>query len=190
VETILAFDAASSWASCALLIDGELAGERHGEPRSLLAATAELSAATGIGLADVDALVVGTGPGSFTSIRVGLATARALGFALAVPAAGVSSLRAYAGGTPVIDARRGEVFTDGPTVARPDELAVAGLRLVGDGALRYRETFERAGAEIPPDDDPRHRPAAALLVPHASAYADAGLLEPLYVRRPDAQPPR
>jgi len=190
VTTIFAFDAASSRASCAFLVDGELAGERLDEPRRLLANAAELSRATGVALRDIDALVVGTGPGSFTSIRIGLATARALGFALEVPAAGVSSLHAYAGGRPVIDARRGEVFSEGPTVSRPQELAVDGQRLVGDGALRYRAVFEAAGAEVPPDDDPRHQPAAALLVALAGRYEDAALLEPLYVRRPDAVAPR
>jgi N6-L-threonylcarbamoyladenine synthase len=190
VTTIFAFDTATSQATCALLRRGELLAERLCEARVLLAAAAELTRATGVALEEIDALVVGTGPGSFTSIRIGLATARGLGLGLGVPAAGVTSLRAFAGGRPVIDARRGEVFTDGPAVSRPDELEVAGLRLVGDGAIRYRGVFEAAGADVPPDDDPWHLPAAARLVAHAGSFGDAALIDAVYVRRPDATPSR
>jgi tRNA threonylcarbamoyladenosine biosynthesis protein TsaB len=190
MATILAFDAATSHATCALVAHGELVGERLAEPRGLLAAAAALTRDTGLGLEAVDSLVVGTGPGSFTSIRVVLAAARALAYALGVPAAGACTLDAFAGGRPVIDARRGEVFSSGPSVWRPEELDVAGLRLVGDGALRYRAVFEAAGAEIPPDDDPSHLPSAALLVDHAGPFGDAEAIEPVYLRLPDAVPAR
>ena len=187
MTTILAFDTASSHASCALLREGEPVGELLTEPRALLDAVSRLTRAAGV---KPDALVVGTGPGSFTSIRIGLATARGLCFALGLPAAGVSTLHAFHGGRPVLDARRGEVFSDGPVVCRPEELDVAGERLIGDGALRYRALFEAAGAEIPPDGDPSHRPSAALLVAHAGAYGDAEAIEPVYLRAPDATAPR
>ena len=78
----------------------------------------------------------------------------------------------------------------GPTVGPPEELAVAGLRLVGDGAVRYREIFEAAGAEVPPDDDPAHLPSAALLAVHAGSFGPVGEIEPLYLRAPDAVPSR
>ena len=97
--------------------------------------------------ASIEGIVVGRGPGSFTSIRIGLAVARALSLALDVQVAGASTLDAYRDGMPVIDARRGEVFAPGPTVCRPEELDVAGKTLVGDGAVRYRDVFESAGAE-------------------------------------------
>ena len=156
----------------------------------MLAAADELVRGAGLAASDIDALVVGTGPGSFTSIRIGLATARGLALALGIPAAGVSTLQAFAGGMPVIDARRGEVFVEGPAVVRPEELEVAGLRLVGDGAVRYRGLFEAAGAEVPPDDDPAHVPSAALLAERAGSFGPAAQLEPLYVRDPDAVPSR
>jgi tRNA threonylcarbamoyladenosine biosynthesis protein TsaB len=188
MPTILAFDTATSVTSCALLRDGAVLGERTTNARSLLAATDDLLGDAGLTTADLDALVVGTGPGSFTSIRMGLATARGLGFALALPVAGVSTLLGFAGGEPVIDAKRGEVFAAGPVVARPEELTVAGRRLVGDGAVRYRAVFEAAGAEVPPDDDPAHSPHAHLLVGHAEQFGPAQDVEPTYLRLPDAVP--
>jgi tRNA threonylcarbamoyladenosine biosynthesis protein TsaB len=132
--------------------------------------------------------VVGRGPGSFTSIRIGLAMARSLALSLGVPVAGASTLDAYTGGLPVVDAKRGEVFTPGPRVCKPEELDVAGETLVGDGAIRYRELFEARGATIPPDDDPAHLPDPLLLVERAGAFGAAELVEPLYVRDPDAKP--
>jgi tRNA threonylcarbamoyladenosine biosynthesis protein TsaB len=119
---------------------------------------------------------------------MGLAVARGLALALDVPVAGVSTLHAFAGGQAVIDARRGEVFTEGPVVMRPEDLAVAGVRLIGDGAIRYRDLFESAGAEIPADDDPVHLPAAERLVAHATSFGAADAIEPLYLRAPDARP--
>lgn len=186
MTTIFAFDTAASVATCALIRDGEVLGERTSEARSLLADADVLLREAGLEPSDLDALVVGTGPGSFTSIRIGLAAARGLGLALALPAAGVSSLRAYAGGDPVIDAKRGEVFVAGPAVARPEDLDVAGRRLVGDGAVRYREVFEPAGAEVPADDDPAHLPHASLLVGYAGAFGPVDGIEPTYLRVPDA----
>jgi tRNA threonylcarbamoyladenosine biosynthesis protein TsaB len=180
--TILAFDTATSFGAVCGLASGAAARE----PRA-----GDLLAAVDALVEDprtIEAIVVGRGPGSFTSIRIGLAIARALALALDVPVAGASTLEAFAGGVPVIDARRGEVFTTGPRVCGPEELDVAGRRLVGDGAVRYRELFEAAGATIPPDDDPAHLPDPQLLLEHAGPFGDAGLVEPLYVREPDARP--
>jgi tRNA threonylcarbamoyladenosine biosynthesis protein TsaB len=190
VRTIFAFDTATQVTTCALVRDGETLGERLTDARSVLVAADALVRDAGLENDDLDALVVGTGPGSFTSIRIGLATARGIGLALGIPAAGVSTFHAFDGGTPVIDAKRGQVFTPGPTVGAPEELEAAGRRLVGDGAVRYRALFEAAGAEIPPDDDPAHLPAARLLAAHATAFGPAEALEPLYVRAPDAVPAR
>jgi tRNA threonylcarbamoyladenosine biosynthesis protein TsaB len=188
VQTILAFDTATSATSCALLRSGELLGHRVTEARSVLAAADELTREAGIGPGELDGLVVGTGPGSFTGVRIGLATARGLALALDIPVAGVSTLHAFAGGQPVIDARRGEVFTSGPALARPEELEVRGCTLVGDGAVRYRSLFEAAGAVVPPDDDATHRPAAHLLVECATHYGPVEEIDPLYLRDPDAKP--
>ncbi len=135
----------------------------------------------------IEGIVVGTGPGSFTSIRIALATARGLALALDVPVAGSSTIDAFTGGIPVIDARRGEVFSPGPRLCRPEELDVAGKVLVGDGAVRYRELFEAAGATIPQDEQ-AHRPDPYELVEHAGPFGRVEDVDPLYLRSPDAKP--
>ena len=179
---ILAFDTATSYgAVCGVSTGGRARAERAGD---LLAAVDELVGDP----AELEGIVVGRGPGSFTSIRIGLAVARSLSLALGVPVAGASTLDAYADATPVIDARRGEVFAPGPLVCRPEELDVAGLTLVGDGAVRYRDVFEARGATIPPDGDPVHTPDPLLLIERAGGFGPAEIVEPLYVREPDAKP--
>jgi len=192
---VLAFDTATAVATCALLRDGEVLGERTTQAAAVLADADELLRAAGLGPADLDRLVVGTGPGSFTGIRIGLAAARGLALAVGVRVAGVSTLDALAvgrpGAMPVIDARRREVFTlrDGePVACRPDELEFEpGAVLVGDGAVRYRGQLEAAGAQIPPDGDPVHVPRASLHACIATDFVDADLVEPVYVRLPDAE---
>ena len=190
MTTICAFDAATSHATCAVVRDGEVVAVRTSQPRELLSSLSACVHDAADSFADLDALVVGTGPGSFTSIRIALATVRALGLGLGIPAAGVSTLHAFSGGRAVIDARRGEVFTEGCVLARPEQLDVEGDVLVGDGALRYRTLFEAAGAQIPPEGDPRHLPSAAALVAHRGSFGDPELIEPLYLRAPDAARPR
>jgi tRNA threonylcarbamoyladenosine biosynthesis protein TsaB len=141
----------------------------------------------------LEALVVGTGPGSFTGLRMGLSTGRALSLALDIPVAGVSTLRALAAGAPgalpVIDARRREVFVlDGePRVVAPADLDVDGRLCVGDGAVRYREDLEARGALIPGDDDERHVPRARFHIELADDFGPAELVEPIYLRVPDAE---
>jgi tRNA threonylcarbamoyladenosine biosynthesis protein TsaB len=181
--SVLAFDTATTFgAVCAV----SPRGERRSTPRAgdVLELVDELVDDP----AAIEGVVVGRGPGSFTSIRIGLAVARSLALALDVPVAGASTLAAFTGGTPVLDARRGEVFVPGPRVCAPEALDVAGQVLVGDGALRYRRLFEEGGADVPPDEDPVHRPDPLLLVEHAGAFGAAELVEPLYVREPDARP--
>ncbi|MBW3648092.1 MAG: tRNA (adenosine(37)-N6)-threonylcarbamoyltransferase complex dimerization subunit type 1 TsaB [Actinobacteria bacterium] len=184
-------------------------GRRHGE----LLACGVREVLRGFRPAALAAVVVGTGPGPFTGLRVGLVTAAAMGDALGIPAYGVCSLDALAGqvasGQPVVavaDARRKEVYwasyaagtrVEGPAVERPGELAarlhsVGGQDLppvlVGAGAVLHREAF--AGLDVL--DEPLH-PSAFALVRIAAARVRAGApsepLTPLYLRRPDAVTP-
>jgi hypothetical protein len=57
---------------------------------------------------------------------------------------------------------------------------------VGDGAIRYRDTLEQGGASVPPDDDERHLPRARFHAQLATGFGPVELVEPLYVRVPDA----
>ena len=189
---VLAFDTATDVATSALLADGRVLGERVSIARRLLEDVDALLAGSGAAPGDLEALVVGTGPGSFTGTRIGLAVARGLGLGLGIPAAGVSTLDALASAAddayPVVDARRGEVFVPGPRAVAPDELDVpSGTVCVGSGAARYRATLERAGAVVPPNDDPLQIPHARLHAALASEFGSADELEPVYVRPPDAR---
>jgi tRNA threonylcarbamoyladenosine biosynthesis protein TsaB len=187
---ILAFDTATQAATSALIDDGEVLGERVSRAVTLLEDVDALLRQAGARPRDLDALVVGTGPGSFTSTRVGLALARGLALALDLPAAGVSTLDALAaaseGAYPVIDAKRREVFVTGPRAVPPEELELEpGTLCIGDGACRYRELLEARGAEIPPDDSELHLPRGRYHAALAQEFGSVGRVEPIYVRVPD-----
>ena len=192
---IIAFDSATDVATAALVRDGATLGERASRAVRLLEDVDALFAAAGVEPTAVDGIVVGTGPGSYTGLRMGLVTARVLSLSLDAPVAGVSTLDALAAGAPgalpVIDARRGEVFTlheSEPAVLAPQEVEFkADSILVGDGAARYREVFKAVGALIPPDDDPRHIPWARHHAAHARDFGPAEDARPLYLRVPDAE---
>jgi tRNA threonylcarbamoyladenosine biosynthesis protein TsaB len=191
---ILAFDTATGVATSAIVRNGETLAERASTPGRVLEDIDELLREAAVQPTSLDALVVGTGPGSFTGLRMGLAAARGLAFALELPVAGVSTLDALAAGAPaalpVIDARRLEVFTlaDGEPVARlPAELELeSGTTCVGDGAVRYRDDLEALDAVVPPDDSELHVPRARLHAQLARDFGPAGEVEPIYVRAPDA----
>jgi tRNA threonylcarbamoyladenosine biosynthesis protein TsaB len=190
----LAFDTATGVATAALVRDGEVLGEAVSRAVRVLEDADELLRAGGAEPRDLTGIVVGTGPGSFTGLRLGLAAARGLALALELPVAGVSTLSALAAGAPdalpVVDAGRREVFTlEGePVVSAPQDLSLEpGTVCVGDGALRYRTLLEERGATVPPDDDERHVPRARFHAALAREFGPADAVEPLYLRIPDAE---
>jgi tRNA threonylcarbamoyladenosine biosynthesis protein TsaB len=190
---IVAFDTATDIATSALVWDGEVLGELASRPVSVLEDVDALLRRGGVRDSQLEGIVVGVGPGSFTGLRMGIATARALAFSLDIPLAGVSTLDALAAGAPdavpVIDARRREVFTvvDGePAVLQPGEVQVeSGRTYVGDGAVRYRELLETAGGRVPPDDSELHLPRARFHAQLAREFVLPDEVQPMYLRIPD-----
>ncbi|HYF91657.1 MAG TPA: tRNA (adenosine(37)-N6)-threonylcarbamoyltransferase complex dimerization subunit type 1 TsaB [Symbiobacteriaceae bacterium] len=121
---ILALETATSACTVAVVSEGNVLAEVTLQvPRAhstrLMPLIAQMIEDSGVAKADLDGIAVGIGPGSFTGLRIGLATAKGLAFALGKPCAGVSTLKAMAFGTgaqiglvvPMLDAKRGEVFT-------------------------------------------------------------------------------
>ena len=194
--------------------DDPQAGGRPGHSMRLLDFAHRLLAEAGFGWDRIELIAVGVGPGTFTGLRIGIATARALAQSLDVDLVGISSLRALAFGAsktvPAIDARRGEVFLAAydaerellaPQAVRPEALAelLAASSLdphreewtaVGDGALLYRDWFERLGLRVPQDGAEAHRVQASAICALAldlSGGKGGGDVVPDYLRRPDAE---
>lgn len=148
----------------------------------------------GVGVEQLDAVVVGCGPGPFTGLRVGMATAAAFGHALGLPVHGVCSLDAIAVGTTgdvlvVTDARRREVYWaryrdgrrfDGPAVNAPGDVP-AGAEAVA-GSIDHAALFDL------PRLAPVYPTTAGLVAAVADWSAEPEPLVPLYLRRPDAKP--
>ena len=199
---MLAFDTATADTVVGLSGAGEpvelrhepMPGDRPGHAEQLLPLCRQALEQAGIEWHQVDRIGVGVGPGTFTGLRIGVATGRALAQSAGAEVAPVSTLRALEanveGAFAVIDARRGEAFVlvDGePRAVRPEELdALAGHRLaIGDGALLYRDQLAHVA-----DDPQLHHVQGAALCALAEAAEPIGrdALLPDYVREPDAKP--
>lgn len=148
----------------------------------------------GVTVDQLDAVVVGCGPGPFTGLRVGMATAAAFGHALGVPVRGVCSLDAIAVGTSgdvlvVTDARRREVYwaryRDGRRIDGP---AVNAAADVPPGADAVAGSPEHAAMFDLPRLAPVYPTAAGLAAAVDDWVSDPEPLVPLYLRRPDAKP--
>lgn len=220
---VLGFDTSTTATAVAVrLADGTIrearddpgTGAHPGHATRLLPMADRLLADANLELGDVGRIAVGSGPGTFTGLRVGIATARGLVQSSGAELVSVSSLAALARpaltaaeGRPVlaaIDARRREVFAavfgaDGETLAPARALAPADLGAliagvgsplaVGDGVLRYREQTETAGADPAPEDSPLHlvRGSAICELAVSSSARTLGAVLPDYLRRPDAE---
>lgn len=194
---LLALDTATPFVVVAAC-DGERGFERvcetpmkHGEQLAPL--IQQVLGDAGWSPSDLTGIVVGVGPGPFTGLRVGLVTARTLGFALGIPVRGFCTLDAFAIDaavdgpfTVVTDARRREVYlatydgrrTSGPEVVRPADAVTVGT-VVGPGTELYPHVFGEVRGPMRP---------SALTMALAVARGDVEPLppEPLYLRRPDA----
>lgn len=208
---VLALDTATP-ASTAALVEVTADGlfgvveQRTVDPRAhgekLAPEIAAALAEAGVRPRDLTAIVAGLGPGPFTGLRVGLATAASMGQALGIPTYGVCSLdalgRAAGPGRVLVatDARRREVYwatyldgerVTGPDVAKPADVVVQVDRAAGEGALKYGDLFG-----VPVEEHLLHPPGAALVALAAARIregAPSEALTPLYLRRPDAVEP-
>jgi tRNA threonylcarbamoyladenosine biosynthesis protein TsaB len=209
-------------AACVLRADGavfEVAPEPRAlrdppaHARELMPAVAGVMQRAGLGWNELEAVAVGVGPGSFTGLRIGVTTARALASATELGLRPVSSLAALAAGIgaegavslPLIDAKRGELFAaayDGgtrlwpPFAAPPEQVAArvqeAGFAAAaaGDGSVRFRGVLEEAGIRVAPDNSEAHVVRALHVCRLAANVPDqppAAVL-PEYLRAPDAKP--
>lgn len=212
---ILALDTATT-ATTVALADGEEVLERRDDPPAgarprhtsrLMPMIAELLGEAGWGWERLERIAVGVGPGTFTGLRIGVATARALAQARALELVGVSTLQSLSLNAgrdsvcAVLDARRGEVFAAAWKQCQPvlqpapfDPVALAewlgsGMLAIGDGAVAFRGVLERSGALIPDDGSDLHRVTAVnhcrlgLLVDPTDLHS----VRPEYLRLPDAE---
>jgi tRNA threonylcarbamoyladenosine biosynthesis protein TsaB len=196
---VLAIDTATPAVTAGVVADGELVAERvtvdpraHAEriTPNVLGALAD----AGHRMADLHAVVVGCGPGPFTGLRVGMATAAAYGHALGIPVYGVCSLDAIGGQTTgetlvVTDARRREIYwaryrdgvrIDGPAVSAPADVDPGAAKAVAGSA-------DHAALFGLPLSGPSYPTSAGLVAAVAGWSGSPASLVPLYLRRPDAK---
>jgi tRNA threonylcarbamoyladenosine biosynthesis protein TsaB len=218
---ILALDTTTPMGSCAVAVDGVVTREEASDP-SLPPATRlpldlmSLLDHCGMTLAEIDGFAVATGPGSFTGLRIGIATMQGLAFAAGKPLLGVSALVALARvgqseaeGRRIatwVDAWRGEIYAalydgereiEAPVVAAPDQILTglgrAPTFFIGDGARTYVEKIRGAlgdSGRVASLPTPLLAGAIAILggvVASEGAYSPPHAIRPLYVRRTDAE---
>jgi tRNA threonylcarbamoyladenosine biosynthesis protein TsaB len=215
---VLGFDTSTAATTvCLLRSDGEAFEaeppverlfEPPGHARELMPGVERVMREAGVSFADLDALAVGIGPGGFTGLRIGIATAHGIAQSAGIPLHPVLSLDALAAGIkgsdpsaaiapfPLIDAKRKEVYGLGPepfvgSIDYAIEKAPEGALAAGDGSIRFREALESAGIRVAPGDSRMHVVRSLyicrLAVDVPSAPPES--VVPCYLRAPDAKPP-
>ena len=221
---ILALDAAGSACSAAVWAHGRVVAQRlvpmaRGQSEHLLPMIEEVMAEAGLAYAELDAIAASVGPGGFTGVRIGLAAARGLALACAVPLVGVTNFEALAGAVPeaelaggrtlavLLDAKRTEVYAqafaaDRRPLGDPGLIAPEGLDrslppgpllLAGDGVAAARGALAAAGRDLAVSRAGPHAEAAwiaRLAAARPLPAADAPAPAPLYLRQPDVTLPR
>jgi tRNA threonylcarbamoyladenosine biosynthesis protein TsaB len=215
--SVLAIDTVGPVIGVALRHDGatyeRVLRQSRGTETLLVPWAKELCAEAGLELKHLTGVAATRGPGSFTGLRVGLATASALATGLNVPLWGASSLqtralrvRSAAGQSilSVLDARKQRVYAalyapDGTLLQGPADLPPAealawcttSFLATGEGALVYKELVVAAGGQVHPEAE---HPAVDALARMGEEALKQGLgseplaVTPLYLRAPDAKP--
>lgn len=229
MATTIGFDTATEETVVGAMVDGEVVfefrsgpptGSRPAHSTELLPGIEKAVEAAG-GWTRIDRVAVGTGPGTYTGLRVAVATARGLALAGQAEVVGVPTLAALAlsivglpegdreddhAVIPLIDARRGELFFGvwsaaglelepaavGPPAAVAELVSRLELpvRVAGPGALRFRSELISLGLEPAGEDDPaNHLRGSAIceLADGHGGHQEENSLEPIYLRRPDAE---
>lgn len=219
---ILIIDTATSASSVAITVDGALLSECFANPErkhsaSLMRILDQTLGDAGLSIEDMQVIAVTVGPGSFTGLRVGIATAKGLALATGVPLVGISTLAMLAMNLPhaalpvcpMLDARKNEVYTalfrchEYPEQLAPERVIKPADFLetireptlfLGSGALRYRELLRnRLGdkALFAPAHCHELRASAGALLAARSISAGEALspaeLVPVYLRQSEAE---
>lgn len=214
---VLALDTTTRGGSCAIASDGVVMRERNGDPdrphdvrlpRDLMTLLDDVK----VDVRGIDCYAVATGPGSFTGLRIGIATMQGLAFAAGKPLVGVSGFDALArragAATPVatwVDAWRGEVFAarydhgrevEPPTVESPASLLTritAPTLFIGDAVLLFADVITAALGGAARFAQPAAPALAGTIAEMATEAVHSGVrpgpeeIRPLYVRRPSAE---
>lgn len=215
--TVLALDSAGSACSTAVWIDGRIVARRfsemeHGHAEALIPMVQAAMTEAGLDYADLDLIAAGTGPGSYTGVRVALAAARAIASAAGKPLSGVSNFEAIAAACApqapdlvAIESRRVDFYIqvfgrDGaadspPTVIAESDLAALfaigeTVQIAGDAAERAAQTLRAAGFDARAHPNVRHADATTIAQLAAQRWRLEGkprAAEPIYLRPPDAR---
>lgn len=218
---LLAFDCAGAACSAAYWQDGAVRAKRHeimarGQAERLVPMIEEVMAEAGADYAALEAIAVTCGPGGFTGLRIGLATARGLALASGRPLIGVSNFEVVAAAVPdaerqgrtlavLIDAKRADLYVqafgaDGTALCEPGAVQPAALEhllppgpllLAGDAVAQAEPALRAAGRELRLSAAPGHADATVLAAVAAADDARAlPAVRPIYLRPPDVSQPK